>query len=232
MNTTLKNLNRLLKQNLINYFYEGNISHTTYIKNSLAISRLMAQRAAVEISQLSDTYSNLKHMQKRFSEQGVTITPMEKQLDELSEQKSLYRDILGMIGNILIDSLDEWQEHGATYDDLFNFCCCSENTINDMKKDIAEGYRLFSDLVCTHYPDCKTKLDYVDLNDYCPITHAVIEFMRNSVKKITDIDFEPSARDNARHQLSELLSSLIGCGLGEDVRFEVIEIPGDTDFSK
>ena len=63
----------------------------------------MAQRAAVEISQLSDTYSNLKHMQKRFSEQGVTITPMEKQLDELSEQKSLYRDILGMIGNILID---------------------------------------------------------------------------------------------------------------------------------
>ena len=230
MNTTLKNLNRLLKQNLINYFYEGNISHTSYIKNSLSISRLMAQRAAEEISQLSDTYSNLKHMQKRFSEQGVTITPMEKQLDELSEQKSLYRDILGMTGNILVDSLDEWQEQGATYDDLFNFCCCSESTIKDMKKDITEGYRLFSDLVCIHYPDCKTKLDYVDLNDYCPITHAVIEFMKNSVKKITDIDFEPSARDNARHQLSELLLSLIGCGLGEDVRFEVIEIPGDTDL--
>lgn len=41
-----------------------------------------------------------------------------------------------MIGNILIDSLDEWQEHGATYDDLFNFCCCSENTINDMKRTL------------------------------------------------------------------------------------------------
>lgn len=88
MNTTLKNLNRLLKQNLINYFYEGNISHTTYIKNSLAISRLMAQRAAEEISQLSDTYNNLKHMKNRFSKQGVTITPMENSLMSLVNRRA------------------------------------------------------------------------------------------------------------------------------------------------
>lgn len=228
MNTTLKNLNRLLKQNLINYFYKENIPHTSYIKNSIAISRLMAQRAVEELSQISDTYNNLKHMQNRFREQGVTITPIENQLNKLSEDKNIYRNILGMVGNIIVDSLDEWQEHGATYDELFNFCCCSENAIKNMKKDISGGYTLFSDLVCANYPDCKTKAKYVDLKDYCPITHAAIEFMKNSINRINAIDFEPSVRDDIRRQFSEFLSNLIGCGLGEAVNFEIVPI--DTDF--
>lgn len=229
MNTKLKNLNRLLKQNIVNY-YEENISHTSYIKNSLVITRLMAQRASEELCEAVDNYNKLNRMNKRFKSQGVTVTTIPQHLKKLADDKGLYREILSMVGNIFIDSLDEWQASGATYNDLFNFCCCSKSTVDRMKKDIADGYTSFSDLVCTHYPDCKSKLNYVDLQDYCPITHAVIEFMKNSVKKISDINFEPSVGDDARQQMSEFLSDIIGCALGEDNTFEFMELPVDTDF--
>lgn len=229
MNITLKNLNRLLMQNLINY-YEESISHNSYIKNSLAISRLMAQKAAEVYCQSIDEHNRLRRMNERFIKQGVTIAPIQKQLEMLEEKKDLSKELMGMIGNILIDSLDEWQEHGAEYEDLFNFCDCSQKVIDKMEKDIADGYTKFSDLVCINYSDYKGKRKHTDRNEHSPITCAVTEYgnMKNPDNEITDIFFELSDRDNARHQMSELLSSIISCGLGEAVDFEVIPI--DTDF--
>lgn len=230
MNITLKKLNRLLMQNLINY-YEESISHNIYIKNSLAISRLMAQKAAEVYCQSTDEHNRLRRMNQRFVKQGVTIAPIQKQLEMPEEKENLSKELMGIIGNILIDSLDEWQEHGAEYEDLFNFCGCSEKTISEMKKDIADGYTKFSDLVCKNYSDYKGKSNkQTDCNEHSPITCAVTEYgnMKNPDNEITDIFFELSDRDDARHQMSELLLSIISCGLGEAVDFEVIPI--DTDF--
>lgn len=229
MNITLKNLNRLLMQNLINY-YEESISHNSYIKNSLAISRLMAQKAAEVYCQSIDEHNRLRRMDKRFVKQGVTIAPIQKQMEMLEEKKDLSKELMGMIGNILIDSLDEWQEHGAEYEDLFKFCGCSQKVIDKMEKDIADGYTKFSELVCMNYSDYKGKRKHTDHNEHSPITCAVTEYgnMKNPDNEITDIFFELSDRDDVRHQMSELLSSIISCGLGEAVDFEVVPI--DTDF--
>ena len=229
MNITLKNLNRLLMQNLINY-YEESISHNSYIKNSLAISRLMAQKAAEVYCQSIDEHNRLRRMNKRFIKQGVTIAPIQKQMEMLEEKKDLSKELMSIIGNILADSLDEWQEHGAEYEDLFNFCSCSQKVIDKMEKNIADGYTKFSDLVCMNYSDYKGKRKHTDCNEHSPITCAVTEYgnMKNPDNEITDIFFKLSDRDDARHQMSELLSSIISCGLGEAVDFEVI--PMDTDF--
>lgn len=226
MNTTLENLNRLLKQNF-NNFYTGNISHTSYIKNSLVISRLMAQRITEKLCETIEKHNELYRINDRYECQGVRIITIPYQLKKLGDDKGLYKEILGMVGSILIDSLDEWQRYGATYDDLFNFCCCSESTIDRMKKNIADGYTSFSDLVCTHYPDCKSKFNYVDLQDYCPITHAVSEYMCQTLKGALTSD--PLLKEEARRQLSELYLGIIGLAIGDSSDFEIYKISDITE---
>ena len=42
--------------------------------------------------------------------------------------------VVASMGALLEKHLNSWQEQGATYEEFFNFCCCSKATIEKMKK--------------------------------------------------------------------------------------------------
>lgn len=155
----------------------GAISEQAYFKKCLIISRFMAQYTIDEYNEAWDKYNKLRRMKERFKLQCVSITTLDKQMILSLKKCKELKALIASLGGLICNSLDGWQSLGITYEDLYNFCCCSEKTISDMKKSIDEGIVLFSDLVCINYPDDKNKGDFVDIHKYAPLTHCVIEHL-------------------------------------------------------
>ncbi len=162
---------------------KGTISKRTYFKKCLVISRMMAQYAIDEYNNAYDEYNKVRRMKEQFKHQGVAITTLDTQIDIQSKKREEIRSLIATLGGIISASLDGWQCCGASYDDLFNFCCCSENSIAEMRKSISEGTTDFSELVCIHCPDYKGKGDFIDIGCYAPLTHSVKEYMCAEMEK-------------------------------------------------
>lgn len=62
----------------------------------------------------------------------------------------------------------------------------------------------------------------MDLQDYCPITHAVSEYMCQISKGVLTSD--PLLKEEARHQLSELYLGIIGLTIGDSSDFEIYKL--------
>lgn len=201
----------------------GTISEQTYYKKCLVISRLVAQYTIDEYNKACDEYNKLRRMKQRFQQQGVVITTLDTQIAVSADKCKKIQDLIASLGGLICISLDGWQCFGATYEDLYNFCCCSEKTISDMKKDIDDGTVLFSDLVCIHYPDYKDKGDFIDICKYAPITHAVKEHMHEQMKTACK---DRDIRDKINNKLFELFPDLEDCCLMENT-----DEFGDTIFT-
>lgn len=78
----------------------------------------------------------------------------------------------------------------------------------DMKKDIADGTELFSDLVFIHYPDYKDKGDFIDICKYAPITHSVKEHMQQEMKTACK---DRDIQEKINNKLFELFPDLEEC---------------------
>lgn len=186
----------------------GEISLLTYYKKNLVISRLMAQYTIDEYNKAYDKYNTLRRMKQRFKQQGVVITTLDAQIIVPVMICQSIKDFIATLGKSICVCLDGWQCFGATYEDLYNFCCCSEKTISEMKKDIADGTVLFSDLVFIHYPDYKENGNFIQICKYAPITHSVKAHMKNEMKTACK---DRDIREKINNKLFELFPDLEDC---------------------
>lgn len=192
----------------------GAISNCTYFKKNLIVSRLMAQHTIDQYNMTCDEYNRLRRMKQRFQHQGVIINTLNTQIAALSEKCEKIQSLIASLGGVICASLDGWQYYGASYEDLFNFCCCSEKTIADMKESIRMGTTLFSDLVCIHYPDDKSKEEFIDISKYAPMTHAVKEYMCEQLENACKNN---NVREKVNNKLFELFPEIKECCLIESV---------------
>lgn len=186
----------------------GEISLLTYYKKNLVISRLMAQYTIDEYNKAYDKYNTLRRMKQRFMQQGVVIATLDAQIIIPAMICQSIKDFIATLGKSICVCLDGWQCFGATYEDLYNFCCCSEKTISDMKESIADGTVLFSDLVFIHYPDYKENGDFIDISKFAPITHSVKEHMKKEMKTACK---DKEIREKINNKLFELFPDLEDC---------------------
>lgn len=186
----------------------GTISKQTYFKKCLVISRFMAQYTIDEYNKACDKYNKLRRMKKCFQQQGVTIITLDTQIAVSADKCKKIQDLIATLGKSICVCLDGWQCFGATYEDLYNFCCCSEKTISEMKESIADGTVLFSDLVFIHYPDYKENGDFIEIFKYAPITHSVKEHMKKEMKTACK---DREIKDIINNKLFELFPDLEDC---------------------
>ncbi len=184
---------------------KGITSKRTYFKKCLVISRMMAQYTIDKYNKSCDEYNKVRRMKERFEHQGVAITTLDTQITVQSKKCREIRSLMATLGGIICTSLDGWQCCRASYDDLFNFCCCSQKSIADMKKSISEEITDFSELTIIHYPDYKGKGDFIDIGCYAPITHSVKEYMLKEMKKACK---DRDIRDKVNNKLFELFPEL------------------------
>lgn len=205
---------------------KGTISKRTYFKKCLIISRMMAQYAIDEYNKSCDEYNKARRMKERFKYQGVAITTLDTQIAVQAQKCEEIQSLIAALGGVICTSLDGCQCCGASYDDLFNFCCCSENSVADMKKSISEGITEFSELVCIHYPDYKGKGDFIDISHYAPLTHSVKEYMCEVFEKACE---NREIRDKVNNKLFELFPDLKDCCMIKSTDDEGNEIFTDLD---
>lgn len=186
----------------------GEISLRTYYKKNLVISRLMAQYTIDEYNKACDSYNKLRRMKQRFNQQGVVIATLDAQIIIPAMKCQSIKDFIATLGKSICVCLDGWQCFGATYEDLYNFCCCSEKTISEMKESINDGTVLFSDLVFIHYPDYKENGNFIEICKYAPITHAVKEYMCEKMKKACK---NSEIRDSINNKMFELFPDMKDC---------------------
>lgn len=148
----------------------------TYRK-MLVITRMTAQKILEYYVAEMDEWNKLRRMKNRFMYQDVKITTLNEQFETAREIMMALKSVVALMGALLEKHLNGWQEQGATYNEFFNFCCCSEPTIEKMKQSIAEDETLFVDLIGHHYPDYKYKGDFLDIHNYAPLTHCIREYV-------------------------------------------------------
>ena len=174
----------------------------TYRK-MLVITRMTAQKILEYYVAEMDEWNRLRHMQSRFKHQGVDITTLNEQVKSASNNMKTLKVVVASMGGLLEKYLNRWQEQGATYEEFFNFCCCSEPTIKKMKQSIAEGETSFSDLIGHHYPDYKYNDDFLDIHNYAPLTHCIREYICEMLICATKAD--KRVKNSVFDKLSELL---------------------------
>lgn len=203
----------------------GTISNYTYCKKCLVLSRLMAQHTIDKYNDAYDDFNKLRRMRERFKYQGVSITTLDMQIAFLLKRCKEIKSFIALLGGAICDCLDGCQCCGATYEDLYNFCCCSEKTISEMKENIRDfqGITLFSELVCIHYPDDKNNGVFIDTCDYAPITHAVKEYMCERMKKACK---NSEIRDSINNKMFELFPDMKDCCI-----IKSVDEFGDTIFT-
>lgn len=175
----------------------------TYRK-MLVITRMTAQKILEYYVAEMDEWSRLRHMQSRFNYQGVDITTLNEQFEAAREIMMTHKTVVASMGALLEKQLNDWQKQGATYEEFFNFCCCSEPTVKKMKQSIAEGETSFSDLIGHHYPDYKYNDDFLDIHNYAPLTHCIREYVCEMLVYATKTD--KSVKNAVFDKLNELLS--------------------------
>lgn len=143
----------------------GIITQKETYQKSLVITRMTAQKILEYYVAEMDEWNRLRRMQSKFNHQGVDITPLNEQVKSASNNMKTLKSAVASMGALLEKHLNGWQEQGATYDEFFNFCCCSEFTVEKMKQSIAEGETLFVDLIGHHYPDYKYNDDFLDIHN-------------------------------------------------------------------
>lgn len=116
------------------------------------------------------------------------------------------KKFLAIMGELFSYMFDKWQELGATYEELLNFCNCKPKLIEQIKQDIEEYENIkFSDLLIIHHIDYIWDNDVVICSEkYAPITHAVIEYHRDLIHRITVKN--PEIKEKIDSKISELFS--------------------------
>ena len=182
----------------------GVITQKEAYKKSLVITRMTAQKIIGYYIEAMDKWNELRRMQSRFNHQGVDITPLNEQVKSASNNMKTLKSAVASIGGLIEKYLNGWQEQGATYEEFFNFCCCSEPTIEKIKQSIAEGETSFSDLIGHHYPDYKYNDDFLDIHNYAPLTHCIREYICEMLICATKAD--KRVKNAVFDKLSELIS--------------------------
>lgn len=199
--------------NYMNHLYDkyiqeyerGIITQKELYKKTLVVTRLTAPKIIECYISADDEWNELRRMKNRFMYQGVKITTLNEQFESAREIMMTLKVVVASMGGLLEKYLNSWQEKGATYEDFFNFCCCSEPTIEKMKHSIAEGETSFSDLIGHHYPDYKYNDDFLDIHNYAPLTHCIREYVCEML--ITATKTDKSIKNAVFDKLNELLSN-------------------------
>ena len=171
----------------------------------LVITRMTAQKIIEYYVAEMDEWSRLRHMQSRFKYQSVDITTLNEQVKSAGNNMMTLKSVVASMGALIEKHLNGWQEQGATYEEFFNFCCCSKATIKKMKQSIAEGETSFSDLIGHHYPDYKYNDDFLDIHNYAPLTHCIREYVCEMLVYATKTD--KSVKNAVFDKLNELFSN-------------------------
>lgn len=174
-------------------------------KKILVITRMTSQKIIECYISADEEWNELRRMKNRFMYQGVKITTLNEQFEAAREIMMTHKTVVASMGALLEKQLNDWQEHGATYEEFFNFCCCSEPTVKKMKQSIAEGETSFSDLIGHHYPDYKYNDDFLDIHNYAPLTHCIREYVCEMLVYATKTD--KSIKNAVFDKLNELLSN-------------------------
>lgn len=142
---------------------------------------------------------------------------------DYSDNHKELRKFLVQMGEMFCYLFDKWQELGATYSDLLNFCNCKPKLIRQIKEDIEEHKDIkFSALLMIHHIDyIWDKDNFIYPEKYAPITHSIIAYHCDLMHQITIKD------PNIKQKLSEKISELF-----TDSPIQIISEIKDSDGNK
>lgn len=121
---------------------------------------------------------DLERRQKKLKDKGVTVSLLAPWIEKRKNDLQNFHRCLVTCGELVMNALDIWQEHGATLKDLCNFCNRQDyKDIQQMATEYSESK--FSEIMFIHnldYP-VSDQNEWLDDTADAPFTHAVKEFM-------------------------------------------------------
>lgn len=133
-------------------------------------------------------------------------------INGVSETKETYKKIIEKNNNALVLTgeisafiLNLWQCMGATYSDLFNYCNCKPNQINEILQDLKNDTRqlTFADLVIIYNLDYNTYSgDYYYIKNYAPLSHSLRKYQIDTIERLSVK--RPDVKEAIRNKIYEL----------------------------
>jgi hypothetical protein len=176
----------------------------SFILTQIIATKMYAQRVIDIYNNARSDLWKLERQDRKYKDQGVTLTLLAKDIERQHNYVDNCHNQILNLGHILASNLDFWQNAGATYDDLFNLCCCSQKTINRIDKE--DFKQPFSKLVWIYNLDFdKHTIDWLDMEYPAPITHAIKEYMFDQMMKAIK---DPEIKKQMNDKLFELFPAI------------------------
>jgi len=159
--------------------------------------RFMVQRLMVKIQDSKFEYRTRERDIKKLQEKGITMPILDIKLKFEKGRREIYEGLSVSLGGLLMNSLDLWQQMGATLEELCNLC--NREYLWARKIDLELAGKQFSDIIFVYYLDYKdNKYDFIVDTPDSPFTYAIREFMLDKMLH------DPSGK-RAAHE------ALVGC---------------------
>lgn len=147
-----------------------NLAKTREARKRRVILYRMATREIIRI--FLEKREKLRDASRLLKKSGMKFPLFERHIADLRNQVQEYREIIEEFGGYLICSLDDWQESGATFGELCNLCCISE----EKGREITDNKtRKFSEYIFVDNLDYKGTGDILEWECDAPLTHSVKE---------------------------------------------------------
>lgn len=164
----------------------GNKDKIKELDKAYVILSRMNARAMVESFNLAvERLCAVKRLIKRGKKQGVSIPLLEEKAKILSEKRDEAPKQLILAGETVSNSLDLWQLHGATLQELCNLCNRDyEQVCTELLRD--PGQYRFSELIFIYNLDYKGTGDFLNFEVDAPLTHSIKEYMMDNMLNTED----------------------------------------------
>lgn len=158
-------------------FYNNAIENKNPTKENIYKSLCLFRACAVRIiDEYISTQKYCRHFQRRLTKCSNAKTADVTLINSYKEKLFKLKQIIIKYGSIILVLLDDWQEQGATYEELYTLCNLNSSLWID-KSTIADRCISFSDAIFVYNIDYKEKGDWIEDTANAPLTICIKEFM-------------------------------------------------------
>lgn len=190
-----------------NSFYDDAIKNKNPTKENIYKSLCLFKTCAVRIiDEYISTQKYYRYFQRRLTKYSNIKATDVTLINPYKEKLSKLKQIITEYGSIICILLDDWQEHGATYEELYTLCNLNSSLWID-KSDIADRCISFSSAVFVYNIDYKEKGDWIEDTPNAPLTICIKEFM---LYTMLNTEIGKASADKALNEVfPEIMDSMI-----------------------
>lgn len=188
-------------------FYNNAIENKNPTKENIYKSLCLFRACAVRIiDEYISTQKYCRHFQRRLTKCSNAKTADVTLINPYKEKLFKLKQIIIEYGSIILVLLDDWQEQGATYEELYTLCNLNSSLwIN--KSTIADRCISFSDAIFVYNIDYKEKGDWIEDTPNAPLTICIKEFM---LYTMLNTEIGKAAADKALNEVfPEIMDNMI-----------------------